>query len=47
MRKTGPIKNPFEEENKVMRQSSASLMSEARKVRESYKQPEEDEGDDI
>ena len=47
MRKTG-IKNPFEEqpgesnnEEDIMRQSSSSLMSEARKVRESYKKQEE------
>jgi hypothetical protein len=43
MRRTGPVKNPFEDEEQkqqeqVMRQSSTSLMSEARKLRESYKQ---------
>ena len=37
MRKTG-VKNPFEGEPDMMRQSSSSLMSEARKVRESYKE---------
>ena len=39
MRKTG-VKNPFEGEPAadIMRQSSSSLMSEARKVRESYKE---------
>jgi hypothetical protein len=44
MRKTG-VKNPFEAADPtgdVMRQSSASLMSEARKVRESYKHQEEE-----
>jgi hypothetical protein len=47
MRKTG-VKNPFEAADPtgdVMRQSSASLMSEARKVRESYKHQEEEEED--
>jgi hypothetical protein len=45
MRKTG-VKNPFEAGDPTgdaMRQSSASLMSEARKVRESYKHQEEEE----
>ena len=37
MRKTG-VRNPFEGEPDIMRQSSSSLMSEARKVRESYKE---------
>ena len=42
MRKTG-VKNPFEAgepaaTGDIMRQSSSSLMSEARKVRESYKE---------
>jgi hypothetical protein len=38
-KKTG-VKNPFEGEPAadIMRQSSSSLMSEARKVRESYKE---------
>ena len=48
MRKTRGAENPFDENaDQVMRQSSTSLMKEAKKhVRESYtKQPENDEDD--
>ncbi len=37
MRKTG-VKNPFEGEPDIKRQSCSNLMSKARKVRESYKE---------
>ena len=47
MRKTrGGAENPFDEgTDKVLRQSSTSLMREAKQVRESYQQPDQEHDD--